>query len=128
MVVVITFILDGSMGPQSPIFSLNHYSRPYGERNKFFLNIFVLFNFALSVYQCFVMFVINISTNWQSIYYWHYASVRGINVAGLGRPCASSVVLICSMCMSFLELTHFFIAHFIYLMHASTCPLPLVVV
>ena len=47
------------------------------------------------------------------------------NVAGLQRPCLSSVVLICSraMCMSFLELTHFIIVHFINLMHASTCPL-----
>ena len=44
-------------------------------------------------------------------------------MAGIGRSCPSGVVLICSraMCMSLLELKHFFILHFMYLMHASTC-------
>ena len=78
MVVVITFILNCSMGPQCPIFSLNCYSRPYWERNKIFESIFVLVIFASSVYQCFMMFIIIITTNQWSIYYWHYASYWAI--------------------------------------------------
>ena len=37
MVIVIALILYGSMGPWCPVFSLNCYRRPYGERNKIFV-------------------------------------------------------------------------------------------
>ena len=48
------------------------------------------------------------------------------NVAGLGRPCPSGVVLICSntMCTSLLVSEHFLIVCFMNFMQASTCPLP----
>ena len=35
MVIVIAFVLYGSMVPWSPIFSLKCYSRPYGRETKF---------------------------------------------------------------------------------------------
>ena len=47
------------------------------------------------------------------------------NIAGLGRPCPSGLVLICSnaMCMSPPESEHFFIVCLMNLMQGSTCPL-----
>ena len=49
MVVVITFVLYGFMGPWSPLILLNHYSRSYGERNKIFESIIALVISALPV-------------------------------------------------------------------------------
>ena len=50
VVVVITFVLNGYMGPQSPVISMNCYSGPYGERNKIFGSIFALLISASPVY------------------------------------------------------------------------------
>ena len=72
--ILITFAFNCAMGPWSPIFPLNHYSRSYGDRNKIFGSTFVFVILGLSFYYHFVMFLITIYTNWWSINYWHYAS------------------------------------------------------
>ena len=46
------------MGPWSPIFLLNHFSRPYGKRHKIVGSNFVFVIFGLSFYYHFMMFFI----------------------------------------------------------------------
>ena len=52
MVVMITFAFYCTMDPQSPIFVLNHYSRPFGERHEFFGSVcHFLLAFLLLLYD-----------------------------------------------------------------------------
>ena len=50
VVIVITLYLNCPMGPQSPIFSLDHCNRPLYEEILDFLSIFDIVIFALSTY------------------------------------------------------------------------------
>ena len=70
MVVVTTFAFYHTMGPQSPIFALNYYSRD----TEFLGSILVFLILCLPFYYHFMIFIIMIYTNWWSINYWHYTS------------------------------------------------------
>ena len=71
MVVMVTHANYSPMSPQSTIFSLDHYSWPYGDTWKYCWGI--IGTFLLSVYELVVMVVITIFDEWFVVYYRHDA-------------------------------------------------------
>ena len=57
VMILITFPFYHAMGPWSPIFLLNHYRRPHGDKNIILGSTFVFVIFHLPFYYCFMMFL-----------------------------------------------------------------------
>ena len=111
VMIVTALVYYCPIGPQSPMFLLNCYSWPYGNRHKHFWSIIASVIFpclCIKVLWCLSSLCILIGS----------LSITGImpltrwlnsSIAGLGRPCPSGVILICSiaMCISPPESEHF---------------------
>ena len=80
--ILIAFPFYHAMDPWSPILSLNHYSRPYGDRNIHFGSISAFVIFSLPFYYCFVMFLIIVYANQWPINYWQYSPDQAVKQHG----------------------------------------------
>ena len=125
--VVIALPFNCTMGPQSPMFLLNCYIRPYEKRHKI-LEVYLSLSFLACLFNIALWCSSSLSTPTSDL------SIIGIMpligrlnsiVAGVGSPCPSGVVHFCNMamCESLVESKCFFSVGFINFMQASTCPL-----
>ena len=125
VMIVIALAYYCTIGPWSPIFPLNCYSCPVGIDIKIFevsLSQSFLSNLCITFLWCSSSLSILIGFLYITDIMPHTGQLNS-NVAGLGRPWPSGVVLICSntMCISPPESEHFFIVWLMNLMQASTC-------
>ena len=120
MMIMIAFSFYSAMGPWSPTFTLNHYSRPYGNRN--------IISGSGLVFALFCLCSLSLSLPTSGLLIINIMSPIGqLNniVTSLGSPGLSGVICICNrpMCGSSLVSKHFFSMHFTNIIHVSTCPL-----
>ena len=95
MMIVITLPFHGIMGPQSPIFPLNHYSRPYGERSKH-LEVSLSLSFFVWLFIITLWYSSSLSIPTGSLLITVIMPLIGwlnIMVAGLGSPCPSGIIV-----------------------------------
>ena len=104
---------------------LNHYSRSYGEMHNIFWSILVFVIFAclfIIALWCSSSLSITIGGLFITGIMLQIGQLNSI-IAGLGSPCLSGIILICTRAIfgSILESKHFYSVCFTNFIHVSTC-------